>query len=392
MYDKYAASGASASKLEQLQQETSLAINATKSESAKKIQKALKEFLYGDVPPAGTDYIEALSSHVAQLDGTQDAHLLLVPKKVKDSLGRELSGEKTPLAFDVWVLDSQSAEEAYFGFLKRKIPGTNEEQTLFVLPSNLKEYESLKEKAQKSVDDGLYSDTQTALNALLEQTGFKPRYSIKSTNGAGKSFEQEIENNILTEEWNYRGNRIGVGSDNPPVVSPLLGSKAGGSVFGNIAPGVRGRPADIFGSQTEAPRQNIFSKLFGTGTAEASTTPNPFQTELTESLSRPLQNRFSDLFVNPAKPQAPGFENVLGAISKRSQPQEQSSVVRLPEGPTRRASSGLISKPGGGYANTPQRVSVGAQTKIDPLTLRQKASMQALNGFKSFSNFVRGLF
>lgn len=151
---------------------------------------------------------------------------------------------------------------------------------------------------------------------------------------------------------------------------------------------------------------NPASKLYG-GTANNGLS---YLTDPQRALSNSILSKFfpdQTASINTrSEPTNNTFQSIIDSIKAKNQAAQQQAaarqapVVQMPETPVSRSSTGLVSKAGGGYSNpfsgvksgVQGQVSQAAQSRMDPLQLRNQASMAALNGFKSFANFIKGIF
>lgn len=305
LYNSAVSEGASEAQLTQILQESNLALGSSGSSGASKIQKALRENVYGSTISSDTDAIQMLSKHLTVLDGNQDAHLALIPKQATQTFGETLNGIQKPTGFDIQITDSKTADDNYLARLQRKVPGQDAPQDVFVQPLNYKDFQSLLDKAAKtSQDSGGVISQDEALKNLLLTNNLKLDYQINTTGGDNKVFSKKLQLDPTTNQFIHNNNQVG-DAINPPVVEPLLGAKGGGAVFGDQQESLQNtQQKGGFDFKQLIPFYNdlkgakkTFDLLTGSNEAQAAELPDPFA-----GVTSGVQGKASRLVDNEMEP------------------------------------------------------------------------------------------
>ena len=352
------------------------------SSASTEINKALKENLYQRSVPS-SDYIAQLQEDDKNLNGPDASNYVIAfQPSSSDTL---FGGSKRNLGFGITT--EVDAKKNGYSPVKRMV-GDSSDTTVFVKPDDITGEATVPTFDMKgttiSRTVGPDDPSRTSDLAIFDKADYSkagasfPFASVDPTLYAQGGQQEVTKRNFL----DFKGNQ-GIGGTYGKILNFF-------------------DPRNLIGMKKE---QNPIASLLSPGIAQAAELPNPFA-GVRSGVGGMVQNKFSDMFVNPQQQQLPNnaFQSILDTIkskNKQAAPAaRQKAVVQMPETPVSRSSTGLVSKAGGGYSNpfagvkggVQGQVSAASQAKTDPLQLRNQASLAALNGFKSFANFLKGIF
>lgn len=354
------------------------------SSASTEINKALKENLYQRSVP-NSDYISQLQEDDKNLNGPDKANYVIAfQPSSSDTL---FGGSKKNLGFGITTQDVASSQG--LSPVKRMV-GDASDTTVFSKPDDtgnvfVPTFSLDGKTITRTIgpdDPSIKSDAAIFGTSDYSKAGLSVPFAsldVSQTQNAGDQGKSVLDKfRDVTKQY---------------ALAPLLGAAA------PLVPLV----GSLLNRNKDQGISNPIASIFSTPNAQAAELPSPFA-GVKSGVQGAVQNRFSDMFANPQQQQLPNnaFQSILDTIKQKSQQSaaRKAPVVQLPETPVSRSSTGLVSKAGGGYSNpfadvkggVQGQVTPAAQNRMDPLQLRNQASMAALNGFKSFANFLKGIF
>lgn len=407
------------SDLNALAKEAGIGFGANDGDGSKAVNKALQESLYGKTVQDG-DFISQVSEDFTKLSGPdgQNYVMAFVPQTSETGLANQLS--TNPVKQNGIVFTTKELAEGANLRPVQRILGNGETVTVYVNP--LTTDDTLGDQLLVPTFDpenGKTINRNLQYKTLFDDNGNQIGSQYVDN---GKTFGTDL---VIAGKTNSSTNAAFPGGSMDESATPGTGNgfldrllfPVRNDLAGNISRGVKALLGPLAGENpftseaqaAELPNPNQRS-LIDTIQALTNSQFLPDQTNQFNGLNTPnqafggVQNRFSNLFANPQQQQLPSnaFQSIIDSIKQKNQQAaaKQAAVVQMPETPVSRSSGGLVSKAGGGYSNpfagvkggVQGQVSPASQSRMDPLQLRNQASMAALNGFKSFANFIKGIF